>query len=288
LLVSLRSKKIQQYSHLVKLNSIDVSCGDGTFSFITNGGRLSENDDVFKSIVLPEGHRKDNFDSYNYYDDNYRMEIVKEADYNFSVGSDWKENLISKARKLNFYEKLLVHDNNFALPLEQNSFDYVYSNSSYWVDNFEGHINDLVSITKKDGLIALEVKVDNIKKYSSSNYIPFMGEKFHEIIDAGRLSTWKGLRSLSELNEFFSSLKEIEIEDIQPIYGDDMAYIWDIGLRPLFKPLSKMANYLNEDNRLEVKKEWVSTIQDLFEYRIENYKANYSTAIEYLIVLRKI
>lgn len=288
ILLSVRAREILAFSENIKGNSIDVSCGDGTFSFVTNGGRFNEKADIFQSIKLPDEYRKGNFDSFDYFDNSYEMQIKSSPCFKYSFGVDWKENLLKKADKLNFYEKLLVHDNNLKLPFEDNYFDYVYSNSAYWVEKFEQHIRDLIDKTKKDGLIVLEIKVDRIKIFSSLNYLKNMGDRFHKIIDAGRLSTWNGLRSLDDLRLFFSTFSnEIVIEEIKPIYGGDLAYIWDIGMRPLFKPLSKMANSLTTELRAEIKKEWVDTFYDLFEYRINNYQADDSTAIEYLFVLRK-
>lgn len=43
-----------------------------------------------------------------------------------------------------------------------------------------------------------------------------------------------------------------------------MAYIWDIGLRPLFNPLVKLANNSNYNIRKEVKEEWCDIIFNLF------------------------
>lgn len=286
ILLSVRANEILKFKEFVSLNSIDVSCGDGTFSFITNGGRFSENSDIFQSVKLPKSYRKDNFDNFDYYD-NYHMEILKKPDVSFTYGIDWKENLLKKAQVLNFYDKLFVHDNNERIPLENESFDYIYSNSTYWVEKFEEHIQDLIRISKSNGILVFEIKVDRIKEYTSYNYLPNMGSKFHEIIDAGRLSTWKGLKSLDYLIDFFKSLDDVIIEDIRPIYGEELALIWDIGMRPLFKPLYKMSSNIPNEIKNEVKKEWVNTFFDLFEYKIENYKANYNTAIEYLFVLRK-
>lgn len=288
ILLSVRANEILKFQDLIKGNSIDVSCGDGTFSFITNGGRFDVESDVFQSIKLPEKYRNENFDNFDHFEENYTMNIINEAPINYKYGVDWKNNLIQKASRLNFYENLLVHDNNFELPFENEYFDYIYSNSTYWVANFEQHIKDLVKKTKPGGTIVLEIKVDSIKKFTSYEYLPEMGKKFNDIIDAGRLSTWHGLKSLETLRLFFEKLSaEITLEEIKPVYGGELAFIWDIGMRPLFKPLSKMANSLDADIRKEVKSEWVDTFYDLFEYKVENYEADYDSAIEYLFVLRK-
>ena len=66
LLVSVR---IEAYQSTLKYlgdgsNTIDVSCGDGVFSFIVLGGILSNKTDMFRSLDLTS-ERKGNFDSFD-------------------------------------------------------------------------------------------------------------------------------------------------------------------------------------------------------------------------------
>ncbi len=265
-------------------NGIDVSCGDGVYSFLSFGGQLSIETDMFQSVKL--GKRENDFDAFDQFDDSYKIEIVGRPERFYNYGSDWKENLIKKAQKLDFYQNLIVHDNNFDLPFSSNYFDLVYSNSAYWVGNFENHIRDLVRVTETGGHIVLQMKNSNVANNSSRYYAQFMGEKFHKIIDAGRSSTWKGLRTEEELLKFLKSIDGVKIESIEPIYGDVLGKIWDIGLRPLFNPLVKMANNIDFKERIEVKNEWCKIMFDLFEEMLANYKPK-DQIIEYTYVLRK-
>ncbi|HZG84652.1 methyltransferase domain-containing protein [Paenibacillus sp.] len=265
---------------------IDVSCGDGVFSFLTFGGQTSPDSDMFRAIKF--GKREGEFDAFDFFDDTYKIKVEKSPEIRYEYGADWKSSLIQKAEKLNFYDNTLVHDNNLPLPFADESMDYVYSNSSYWVENFENHIKDLVRITKQGGYVVLQIKNDNIKKLSSKVYAPMMGETFHKIIDAGRASTWKGLRSKDELVRFISSIDDAKLETIEPIYGDILAVVWDIGLRPLFNPLVKMANNLSDGQRIEIKNEWNEIFFQLFEEVINKYRVVEEQAIEHTFVLRKL
>ena len=220
-------------------NTLDISCGDGVFSFITCGGEISCRADMFRSVNTDKTFREGNFDSFDHFDESYFVEVTKKPDFFYEYGTDWKINLLNKAKQLNFYKKLICHDNNIPLPFPDGIMTYVYSNSTYWVENFEAHLLDIVRITKTGGHIVLEMKVDSIKKYTYAKYLPFMGDKFHQIIDAGRLSTWKGLRSIDEVITILKGFNNIEIKLVKPIYGDILAIMWDIGLRPLFNPLVK-------------------------------------------------
>lgn len=287
LLLSLRAESYWRTLQYFKTNvgTIDVSCGDGVFSFITFGGQLSINTDMFRSIKL--GERKGDFDAFDYFDQTYFVEIEKEPDRKYEYGLDWKRNLLDKASKLNFYSHLIEHDNNFPIPLPDESMSFVYTNSAYWVQNFVGHLQDLVRITKKGGYIVLQIKTDKIKQLSSKHYLPFMGRKFHEIIDAGRFSTWKGLKSKEEIIDIINSIKNVKICHMEPVYGDILAMIWDIGLRPLFNPLVKMANNISMEQRAEVKREWIDIIYNLFGELLMQYSPKEQSAIEYTIVLEK-
>ncbi len=268
--------------------TVDISCGDGVFSFITFGGSLSSKTDMFRSVKTEKTFRKEDYDAFDHFDESdYLVEIEDKPDRSYEYGTDWKENLLKKADKLDFYNKLIQHDNNNSLPFPDEEMKYVYSNSTYWVDNFKFHLKDLVRITEEGGHIILEIKVKSIKNHTSRNYLPSMGEKFHEIIDAGRLSTWKGLRSKEKVIKILKNIEGVEIKRIEPIYGGLPVKIWDIGLRPIFNPLVKMANNLSPEKRVKVKEEWNQIFYNMFEHLLTNYEATDDTAVEYLIVLEK-
>lgn len=267
-------------------DTVDVSCGDGMFSFISFGGKLSKQTDMFRSLNLSQ-KREGVFDVFDAFDDEYSVNVEQFPDKSYEFGTDWKKNLLLKAEKLNFYNKLIEHDNNLILPFPDGSMKYVYSNSAYWVDEFKNHLIDLARITSKNGKIVLEMKTSEISSFTSSNYLPAMGNSFHKIIDAGRLETWAGLRSKDEILEIIDQIPNTRILSVQPIYGDIMAVIWDIGLRPVFSPLVKMANRLNNDDRANVKEEWCQIFEELFSEILKDYKAEEKSAIEYCIILEK-
>lgn len=65
--------------------SIDVSCGDGVFSFIANGGQISADSDMFRSLRF--GKREGDFDAFDCFDDTYKMNVIKEADRSLNTES---------------------------------------------------------------------------------------------------------------------------------------------------------------------------------------------------------
>lgn len=269
LLLAMRAEVYRSTLGSFKDRSLDVSCGDGIFSFITFGGKLSKRTDMFRSLDLSQ-KRTGQFDAFDAFDDEYLIEISKTPDRYYLFGTDWKTNLLRKAAKLDFYNELIQHDNNYPLPFADSSLDYVYSNSSYWINNFADHLSDLARITDTKGKIILNVKTSEIFRFKSEQYLPFMGSRFHEIIDAGRAETWKGLRQREDLLNIIDKIPHTQIISVEPIYGDLMAIIWDIGLRPLFRPLAKMANNLSVTDRVDIKEEWCDIFVELFEDILEN------------------
>lgn len=289
LLTTLRADALQTTFEFFDEESrtIDVSCGDGVFSFLAMGGKLSPETDMFRSLNVDSTFREGDEDHFDSYDEDYFVEVEKFPERSYEYGADWKPNLLSKADHLDFYSDLIEHDNNDPLPFEDGSMSYVYNNSAYWVERFGFHLQDLVRITEPGGHVVLEMKTEAIKEYTSQNYAPFMGNRFHEIIDAGRLSTWRGLRSKTEILNRLEGLNNCHIQAAEPIYGGLPIQMWDIGLRPLFPPLSKLANGVAEEKRLEVKEEWCTIIYELFEHYLQSYEADEADAVEYMIVLER-
>ena len=79
------------------------------------------------------------------------------------------------------------------------------------------------------------------------------GPKFEKIIDAGRYETWKGLKTKKEFDKILKDIDGLKIESYKPLYGDIIMSIWDVGFRPLFKPLYEMSKSLANQDILKLK-----------------------------------
>ena len=128
-MLALRGEKYASTFDLFKGKTIDISCGDGAFSFIASGGKISSRCDMFNSINITQ-NRHGNFDAFDHYDQSYNVEVASTPSINYNYGTDWKQTLLNKASALQYYDNLICHDNNNTLPFEDNSFGYVYSNSA--------------------------------------------------------------------------------------------------------------------------------------------------------------
>ena len=273
-------------------SSLDVCCGDGSFSFVTLGGRFDQVSDVYQSINISKKTVR-TLDSFDKFDKNYSVKIIKHPVKHFYSGCDFKSNLLLKSKQLNFYQKLFTHNINKRFQFKDNQkFNFVYSNSTYWSNNFEKHLKDLIKITNRNGYLVLQIKNNSIfnSYVQEKKYKNIFGSNFTKIIDAGRKKTWKSLKSYNEIHKIIKSIDEVEIIDISPIYGHVMPHIWNFGLRPLFEPLYLMSNNLTPIKRLMSKQLFVNIVYDMFKNYILHFNPNVNnkiTQMEYTYILKK-
>jgi hypothetical protein len=85
----------------IKNDSIDISCGDGVFSFLTFGGQLSADSDMFRSIKYEKNISR-KIDNFDFYDDDYFIKVKKKPIIKYSHGIDLKINLLKKSTQTKF------------------------------------------------------------------------------------------------------------------------------------------------------------------------------------------
>ena len=225
--------------------SLDLGCGDGTFSFIRGGGSYKDNFDVYFDVGHLDEYwnNKDVYDSYN--GQTEKREVVeKKADYILDMGLDHKDNLMKKAENLGLYRQFIKADANKRLPFEDESFQSVFSNIVYWLDRPENTFKEIYRILKKDGICC--VMLPNTAFLEASFYYSLYekgGRKefeFLKMLDRGRMSdnvkmvnSYEGWKNIIENVGF-------KIEDCIPHLSKSLIQIWDIGLRPIFPLLKKM------------------------------------------------
>ena len=244
--------------------SIDLSCGDGVFSFLHAGGQLDENFDVFTSVTPLDGITNEYADIFDHCDDGYCPKIVQPPAYTIDVGTDWKPNLLTKAGLLSLYEELVVHDNNQPLPFDGGAFRTVYCNAAYWVENIDGFLSEMRRITAYDGTVLLEVKLDSVLRYTLESHRTTLGERFLEIIGRGRAATWPSMADRATWESRFSKVG-LRIERATPFITRTHAHLWDVGLRPIAPMLIELANNVTPKTRARVKRRWVHLFGELCE-----------------------
>lgn len=134
--------------------SLDLGCGDGTFSFIRAGGEFDRNFDAFRSVSQLDQFFQ-NVDVFDSYDENLSAAVTKPPSYLIDVGFDHKINLLKKAGQLGLYRALKQGDANQTLPFPDASFNSVFSNIVYWLDSPQDVILEISRILKPGGRACL-------------------------------------------------------------------------------------------------------------------------------------
>jgi len=257
-----RAINCQAMEHLeIAEPSIDLSCGDGIFSFIRAGGELSIEDDIFTAV----GNLNNFFQNADIYDSmsqQYRPQIVKKPAYQMTVGADWKENLLAKAETLNFYRELVHHDNNAPLPFEEGRFKTVFSNSIYWAKDPAALMGKVQRILHPEGRAIIVMLTKNILDYNVDIFAEHLPDEWLKLIDRGRKANYPILYDDAGWQEIFTQAG-FEVEEAIPQISWVHLHMEDIDLRPISPLLIKMANGLSSELRREVKAEWIDTFDKL-------------------------
>lgn len=243
-------------------SAIDVGCGDGIFSFLHLGGRFDPSFDVFTACGNLSRVRNQHADMFDVAADDYAPAITAHPQRTLDAGLDLKLNLLNKAATLGVYNALVQHDGNRALPIADDSFDWVYCNASYWIADVEPFLAELGRICRPGGKIVLQVKLESIRDCTLAPLSNMLGEKFLDIIGRGRFDCWPSLADRREWESRFARAG-LEIGDATPIVSSDHARLWDVGLRPIAPMLVRMAQRIDEETRYSVKRDWIELFMDL-------------------------
>lgn len=268
--------------------SLDISCGDGLFMFIHNGGILDEDFDYFQITNADQFVHSSFVDIYDYYDDKYKIRIKQQPKASIDYGIDWKQTLLNKAEKLNLYKILKVHDNNIIpLPFDADYFQTIYSNSLYWIRDVEKLVSDTYRILKKDGVAVFEVATPYFYEYL--DYLEkYLSPKAIAILDRNRRSTSPSTKTYEQWLKIFQDAG-FKIEDTRNVYPNKtVVNLWNIGLRPISHLIIQMSKSLDQRERNVIKREWVEIFYELFKPLLrlkQDYKFEESPYI--LFKLRK-
>lgn len=230
-----------------KRPALDIGCGDGTFQFVVQGGTLDLDFDIFKSTDI-KGFWN-NKDIYDYFDSNFKVQIIKKPRFIFDVGFDHKENLLKKSESLKIYKKQVLGDANKKLPFKNNSFRFVFSNILYWVENIDNLLKEINRVLKPGGLLVITVPTNTWELYRPTHKPQVLTRnktliKILRKLNRGRSENYfhvyepKVWQKIIEKNEF-------EIVRQNRYLSKHLMILWDIGLRPFSMITIRIEHFLD-------------------------------------------
>jgi len=241
---------------------MDVSCGDGVFSFLHCGGVFDRSFDVFTSVAQLDRVRDQHADMFDHCAEDYRPAIAAPPPDTLDVGTDCKASMLAKASRLNLYSRLVEHDNNRPLPFENGLFQTVYCNAAYWVSAIDAFLGELARVVRPKGWVILQVKLEAVRRYTLAAHEAALGRRVLDLIGRGRTECWPTLADRATWERRFARAG-LRIRSATPFVTRTHAHLWDIGLRPIAPMLAKMANSLTAQTRTAVKQEWVDLFCEL-------------------------
>jgi len=259
--MTLRSMALSRVSLVHR--SIDISCGDGVFSFLHMGGSFDPAFDVFTAVDHLDRVHTHHADMFDAAGEAYRPDVIGRPGDCFDVGADFKAAMLAKAGALKFYCRLVAQNNNEPLRFESGEFATVYCNAAYWIHNIDGFLAELARVVRPKGQVVLQIKLDSMKRYTLSKFEQQLGQKFLDLIDRGRMDCWPSLTDRATWEARFARAG-LSIVSATPFVTRTHSHLWDIGLRPIAPQLVRMANALTPATRAEIKRDWVDLFCELF------------------------
>lgn len=262
----------------------DLACGDGVNTFFKCGGRYDPQFDLFISGISTSSTKEvvqKGVDVFDTYDENYQPRIINKPTSKYFVGTDHKENLIKKANHLDFYENTFVSDLRDEVCIEDESLDLIYCNALYYVIESDTAVENMKRKLKKDGTIVLDLFNTNKYLLDWGKIYPSTTKEWQEMLNRGRQESNPGLKSTQGWEEMFSTLG-LSIVEKKDIFPPSITHFWNLGLRPIFPILNKMASNITYETRKDIKEEWVEVFTELLypilkdPYSFSNDKLEYN------------
>lgn len=261
-------------------DAADFACGDGVNSFFKCGGRFAPEFDLFGGAVHPATSREivsQGIDVFAHATDNYQPQVRQRPDVGYRWGTDHKPSLLAKAKPLGFYRDLLEADLREPAAIPAESLDLAYCNSLYWVPDVAAAFGHIVDKVRPGGRLVMDVMTDRRSALSFDQLLPAMPQAWRDLMNRGRQHNNPGILSQAGWEVLFGSDRRVEIAECHDIFPTSIAHIWNVGLRPLFPVLNRMAGAIAMEQRADIKREWVETFADLFEPVLRDPAALLST-----------
>ena len=242
--------------------SIDIGGGDGTFTFLLNGGRFLNSFDTY-SISNTSGNRLSGIDIHSSSEGVHALshkDIIdhpstKSIEYNFDIN----EKLLEKSKLLKLYNNQLQGSLETEIPV--NGIDSAFCSILHYFRNPNIILRNIYSKFNRNGKLLIIVPNSRFKKHTNLyKYKDYSFDKeFLKILDTGRSIIPQTIYDKQGWIEVINSTDWL-IVDHQSYLSDDLVSFWDLGLRPISTPLIKVFNSQAKSERLKYKKEFVDSL----------------------------
>jgi SAM-dependent methyltransferase len=255
--------------------AIEYACGDGVNTFFKCGGRFHPSFDLFQHGIRSEDAStvaERGLDVFDHYEEGYAPAVARRPARGYAAGTDHKEALLRKAGALEFFARLHRVDLREDIPEAEASLDLVYCNSLYWVPEPGKSLALMRKKLKPGGRIVLDVFTAEKKGLDYARLFPEMPPAWQELLNRGRQETNPGLQTEAGWERIFQD-GGFRIRERRDILPSGLAWIWNVGLRPFFPALQKLAAHVRGASRIEAKAEWVDTWTRLLLPPLQNPEA---------------
>lgn len=257
-------KSISKYKEHLKYPTLDLGCGDGTFTTILFGGQFQSIADNYGSVDLT---KTDLYDHYT----RYQKNILRKKPEKIGFGVDIKPNSIENTKDLDVYDHLEVGDIR-NLPFEDRCVNSVFSNV---IDDIEEEdlpnvFKEIRRVLKDQGIVMFTSPTENYRlglyyhpkaQEASKRNNTKEAEKFAQY-DRGR-SEWQP-RSKEFWQKFLSD-HSFELLAYEPFLSEELLKFWDTGFRPYFPILLTIKEQLADNEvLLETKNVIVELMKNYF------------------------
>jgi SAM-dependent methyltransferase len=242
-------KAISRHKDHLKYPTLDLGCGDGTFTTILFGGRFQPFADNYGSVDL---EKTDIYDHSN----GCQKNILSKRPERVGYGVDIKPSSVQNAKDLGVYDRLEIGDIR-RLPFEAECVSSAFSNmiSDIEEQDLSTAFAEIRRVLRKKCVVMFASPTEHFR--SGLYYHPRVqdalsrsktdeAEKFAEY-DRGR-SGWQP-RS-KEFWEKFLRNHSFDLLGYEPFFNIELLKFWDTGFRPYFPYLLQVKEQLSESGRL--------------------------------------
>lgn len=264
--------------------TLDLGSGNGMFSFVTAGGRFDVDFDWFRHTGLDDAAGAG--DIYNASPRVTVLPIVKAPEYRIDVALDHKRHLLEQASLLDLYERTVQHDAAAALPFADGEFATVFSNILYWFDEPMRVLRECARVLARGGRAVFCVPDPVFYTWCESYRWQELQSEWLRLLNGGRDGCVRWTVT-DEVFERWISRVGLRVVNHQRYLHERTLRLWDVGLRPLSRPLIKLVNGLGGEARASLKREWMAAVRPLLWALLEEERRAAGAGAFHMCVAQK-